>query len=134
MPCSILAVFFISTLIVSMFYFSIAKQTDKNITLFKIDFWYLVDSCGTPMQLLPSRWCFLSIKYLNVFLQLAFGWLIKSIFCHCWNSNELFLDEKWLFCLLLLNRSLLIVLKWTKFGNHTETLKKIPLVGYFHYN
>ena len=29
---------------------------------------------------------------------------------------------------------LLIVLKWTKFGNETEILKKFPLADYFHYN
>ena len=97
-PWSFLAGFLMSTFIVSIFYFSIAKQTDKNITfLFMTDFWCLVDSYVISMHLLLSRWHFLSVQYLNVFLQPAFRQLIIDIFCHCWTTNELLLDEKWLF-------------------------------------
>ena len=114
-----------------------SKQT-KTLPFFMIDFWCLLASCGISMDLLPSKLCFLSIQYLNVFLQPAFQQLIK--FWHF--SILLLLNYKWtivgwkmalLFTVVKCTR-LLIVLKWTKFYHCTKILKKLSLADYFHCN
>ena len=138
MPWSFLEGFFYACFYCFRVFFSIAKQTDKNITFLYDWFWCLLASCGISMDLLPSKLCFLSIQYLNVFLQPAFQQLIK--FWHF--SILLLLNYKWtivgwkmalLFTVVKCTR-LLIVLKGTKFCNCTKILKKLSLVDYFHYN
>ena len=99
---SFLACFF-CILLFPCFVSALQRKQTKTSPYFMINFWCSVDSCGIPMHLLPSRWHFLSIWYLNVFLLPAFGQLTKGIFCHCWPTKKLLLDEKWLFCLLLLS-------------------------------
>ena len=91
---SFIAGFLMSTIIVSIFQHYKANRQKHH--LFMTDFWCLVDS-----YVISITYCYLddtfSVQYLNVFLQPAFRQLIKDIFCHCWTTNELLLDEKWLF-------------------------------------